>query len=167
MTRRHQCRLWARGPPCRQSGREAYRETTVIMMIRMQTTMTATDTIKIPHGDKLSPEGEWGYAHVDAEDLWDTINLLRYYLHTIEPHGGDSDGDEDGHPTPKYRLMAATMRIAARLATDAADHLDDDDGAQCRERLAEIADDEARYAKNAAVRAAAEQAEQNAAMLHA
>ena len=64
--------------------------------------MTDTDTIKIPHGDKLSPEGEWGYAHVDAEDLWDTINLLRYYLHTIEPHGGDSDGDSDGHPTPKY-----------------------------------------------------------------
>ncbi len=86
--------------------------------------MTATDTIQIPHGDKLSPEGEWGYAHVDAEDLWDTINLLRYYLHTIEPHGGDSDD----HPTPKYRLMSATMRIASRLATDAADHLDDHDG---------------------------------------
>jgi len=127
------------------------------------TTMTDTCEIKMPHGDKLSPEGEWGYAHVDAEDLWDTINLLRYYLHTIEPHGGESDD----HPTPKYRLMSATMRIAARLATDAADHLDDDDGAQCRERLGEIADDEARYAKNAAARAAREQAEQNAAPLHA
>jgi len=125
--------------------------------------MTATDTIKIPHGDKLSRAGEWGYAHVDAEDLWDTINLLRYYLHTIEPHGGESDD----HPTPKYRLMAATMRIAARLATDAADHLDDADGAQCRERLAEIADDEARYAKNAAARAAREQADQNPPPLHA
>jgi len=121
----------------------------------MQTTMTDTNAIQIPHGDKLSPEGEWGYAHVDAEDLWDTINLLRYYVHTIEPHGGDVDD----HPTPKYRLMSATMRIAARLATDAADHLDDHDGAQCRERLAEIADDEARYAKNAAARAAREQAE--------
>jgi len=131
------------------------------------TTMTDTCEIKMPHGDKLSPEGEWGYAHVDAEDLWDTINLLRYYLHTIEPHGGDSDGDSDGHPTPKYRLMSATMRIAARLATDAADHLDDDDGAQCRARLAEIADDEARYAKNAAVRAAAEQADQNQPPMHA
>jgi len=139
-----------------------------MMMIRMQTTMTATNAIQIPHGDKLSPEGEWGYAHVDAEDLWDTINLLRYYLHTIEPHGGDSDGDSDGHPTPKYRLMAATMRIAARLATDAADHLGDDDGAQCRVRLAEIADDKARYAKNAADRAAAkEQADQNPPPLHA
>ncbi len=125
--------------------------------------MTDTCEIKMPHGDKLSPEGEWGYAHVDAEDLWDTINLLRFYLHTIEPHGGDSDD----HPTPKYRLMSATMRIAARLATDAADHLDDHDGAQCRERLAEIADDEARYAKNAAVRAAREQAEQNQSPMHA
>jgi len=127
------------------------------------TTMTDTCEIKMPHGDKLSPEGEWGYAHVDAEDLWDTINLLRFYLHTIEPHGGDSDD----HPTPKYRLMSATMRIAARLATDAADHLDDHDGAQCRERLTEIADDEARYAKNATVRAAREQADQNPPPLHA
>jgi len=133
------------------------------MMIRMQTIMTATDTIEIPHGDKRSRAGEWGYAHVDAEDLWDTINLLRYYLHTIEPHGGESDD----HPTPKYRLMSATMRIAARLATDAADHLDDDDGAQCRARVAEIADDEARYAKNEAVRAAREHAGQNPSTLHA
>jgi len=125
------------------------------------TTMTDTCEIKIPHGDKLSRAGEWGYAHVDAEDLWDTINLLRYYVHTIEPHGGDSDGESDDHPTPKYRLMSATMRIAARLATDAADHLDDADGAQCRARLAEIADDEARYAKNKTAReqTAREQAE--------
>jgi len=69
---------------------------------------------------------------------------------------------------PQYRLMSATMRIAARLATDVADHLDDNDGAQCRERLAEIADDKARYAKNAADRAAAkEQADQNPPPLHA
>jgi len=76
-------------------------------------------------------------------------------VHTIEPHGGDGDGG----PTPKYRLMAATMRIAARLADDAADHLDDHDGAQCRERLAEIADDEARYAKNKTAREQAEAGE--------
>ncbi len=129
--------------------------------------MTDTDTIKIPHGDKLSHAGEWGYAHVDAEDLWDTINLLRYYLHTIEPHGGDSDGDSDGHPTPKYRLMAATMRIAARLATDAADHLDDDDGAQCRARLAEIAANDAFIKKNHAAIAARKQAERDQAVKQA
>ncbi len=118
------------------------------------TTMTDTDTIEIPHGDKLSHAGEWGYAHVDAEDLWDTINLLRYYLHTIEPHGGDSDD----HPTPKYRLMSATMRIAARLATDAADHLDDDDGAQCRAYLEHMEREKAFQQERRAALAAKKQA---------
>jgi len=28
------------------------------MIMRMQTTMTDTNAIQIPHGDKLSPEGE-------------------------------------------------------------------------------------------------------------
>jgi len=78
-------------------------------------------------------------------------------VHTIEPHGGDGDGG----PTPKYRLMAATMRIAARLADDAADHLDDADGAQCHARLAEIAANDAFIEKNHAAIAAREQAERD------
>jgi hypothetical protein len=90
--------------------------------------------VHFPDGDKLDTPGEWGYTHVDSDDLWQAIELLRAYAAKIDPVK-----DSPKPAGPRFRLLAATLRITARLADAAAASVDQvDDGAQCHARLAEI-----------------------------
>ena len=90
--------------------------------------------VHFPDGDKLDTPGEWGYTHVDSDDLWQAIELLRAYAAKIVPIK-----DSPKPAGARFRLLAATMRITARLADAAAASVDQvDDGAQCHARLAEI-----------------------------
>jgi len=90
--------------------------------------------VHFPDGEQLDTPGEWGYTHVDSDDLWQAIELLRAYAAKIVPVK-----DSPKPAGPRFRLLAATMRITARLADAAAAGVDQvDDGAQCRARLAEI-----------------------------
>ena len=90
--------------------------------------------VHFPDGDKLDTPGEWGYTHVDSDDLWQAIELLRAYAAKIVPIK-----DSPKPAGPRFRLLAATLRITARLADAAAASVDQvDDGAQCRALLAEI-----------------------------
>ena len=90
--------------------------------------------VHFPDGDKLDTPGEWGYTHVDSDDLWQAIELLRAYAAKIDPVK-----DSPKPAGSRFRLLAATLRITARLADAAAASVDQvDDGAQCRALLAEI-----------------------------
>ncbi len=90
--------------------------------------------VHFPDGDKLDTPGEWGYTHVDSDDLWQAIELLRAYAAKIDPVK-----DSPKPAGPRFRLLAATLRITARLADAAAASVDQvDDAAQCHARLAEI-----------------------------
>jgi len=90
--------------------------------------------VHVPDGDKRDTPGEWGYTHVDSDDLWQAIDLLRAYAAKIVPIK-----DSPKPAGPRFRLLAATLRITARLADAAAASVDQvDDGAQCRALLAEI-----------------------------
>ncbi len=90
--------------------------------------------VHFPDGDKLDTPGEWGYTHVDSDDLWQAIELLRAYAAKIDPIK-----DSPKPAGPRFRLLAATMRIIGRLADAAAASVDQvDDAAQCHARLAEI-----------------------------
>ncbi len=90
--------------------------------------------VHFPDGDKLDTPGAWGYTHVDSDDLWQAIELLRAYAAKIDPIK-----DSPKPAGPRFRLLAATMRIIGRLADAAAASVDQvDDGAQCHARLAEI-----------------------------
>ena len=90
--------------------------------------------VHFPDGDKLDTPGDWGYTHVDSDDLWQAIELLRAYAAKIDPVK-----DSPKPAGPRFRLLAATLRITARLADAAAASVDQvDDGAQCHARLAEI-----------------------------
>ncbi len=90
--------------------------------------------VHFPDGDKLDTPGEWGYTHVDSDDLWQAIELLRAYAAKIDPIK-----DSPKPAGPRFRLLAATLRIIGRLADAAAASVDQvDDAAQCHARLAEI-----------------------------
>jgi len=90
--------------------------------------------VHFPDGHKLDTPGDWGYTHVDSDDLWQAIDLLRAYAAKIDPIK-----DSPQPAGPRFRLLAATMRIIERLADAAAASVDQmDDAAQCRARLAEI-----------------------------
>ncbi len=90
--------------------------------------------VHFPDGDKLDTPGAWGYTHVDSDDLWQAIELLRAYAAKIDPIK-----DSPKPAGPRFRLLAATMRIIGRLADAAAASVDQvDDAAQCHARLAEI-----------------------------
>jgi len=90
--------------------------------------------VHFPDGEQLDTPGDWGYTHVDSDDLWQAIELLRAYAAKIDPIK-----DSPKPAGPRFRLLAATLRITARLSDAAAAGVDQvDDGAQCRALLAEI-----------------------------
>ncbi len=108
----------------------------------------------------VGSDDDWGYTHVLSETVWTLSDFLVQLAAEVSPHADGSAG---------FRRQQMLLGYAAELkAAAAAAQLDADDGAQCVARLAEIAADEARSAKNQAARmAAAEQASQNPPQLHA
>jgi len=121
--------------------------------------MTETITPRLaPAPPRLFDRGEWGTVHIDAETCWTLADFLVQMAGEIHPHEHGAEG---------FKRQEALLGYATELKAAAAAHLDADDGAQCRARLAEIAADEERSAKNHAARMAAEQAGQNPPQMHA
>ncbi len=110
-----------------------------------------------PAPPRLFDEGEWGSVHIDAETVWTLSDFLLQLAHEINPHTDGAEG---------FCRQETLLAYATELKGAAAAHLDADDGAQCRARLAEIAADEERSAQHAA-RVAAEQADQIPPHMHA
>ena len=116
--------------------------------------------VRFPDGHKPWASGAWGYAHVEADDLWEAIEVLRAYAAKI-------DVITDGHKPagPRFRRLAATLRITARLADAAAASVDNtDERALCRAYLADLDRASAERAKRDAEQAKrdAEQAKRDA-----
>ncbi len=106
----------------------------------------------------VGSDDDWGYTHVLSETVWTLADFLVQLAAEVRPHGDGAEG---------FRRQEALLGYAAELKGAAAAHLDADDGAQCVARLAEIAADKERSAKNHAARMAAEQADQSPPQLHA
>jgi len=121
------------------------------------TTETITPRLA-PAPPRLFDEEEWGVVHINAETVWTLSDLLVQLAGEIHPHEHGAEG---------FKRQEALLGYATELKAAAAAHLDAKDGAQCRARLAEIAADEVRSAKNQAARAAAEQAGRHTPPMHA
>ncbi len=116
----------------------------------------------------VGSDEDLGYTHILTETVWRLSDLLLILAGNIEPCGG---GEDDAHPDASggdgFHRQVELIAYAAELKEAAAAQLDDDDGAQCRARLAEIADDDAFIKKNHAAIAARKQAERDQAVKQA
>jgi len=121
------------------------------------TTETITPRLA-PAPSRLFDEGEWGTVHLDAETCWTLSDFLVQLAGEINPHEHGAEG---------FKRQEALLGYTKELKGAAAAHLDAEDGAQCRTRLAEIAADAARSAKIQAARVAAEQAGPHTPPMHA
>jgi len=113
----------------------------------------------------VGSDEDLGYTHILTETVWRLSDLLLILAGNIEPCGG---GEDDAHPDASggdgFHRQVELIAYAAELKAAAAAQLDDEDGAQCRERLAEIAANDAFIEKNHAAIAAREQAERDQAV---
>ncbi len=121
----------------------------------------------------VGSDDDLGYTHILTETVWRLSDLLLILAGNIEPCGG---GEDDAHPDASggdgFHRQVELIAYAAELKEAAAAQLDDEDGAQCHARLAEIAANDAFIEKNHAAIAAREQAEreqagQNQSPMHA
>jgi len=96
-------------------------------------TPATTIEVRIPDGRDTSIGGN--PIHVDADVLYDAIDLLQILVLLLDPLKGDDDTDLGA----AYRLRLATRRITTRLEEAVLADWDTDDGEPCRAVIAELA----------------------------
>jgi len=97
------------------------------------TRMPDTIKVRIPNGRDTSIGDN--PIHVDADVLYDAIDLLQILVLLLDPLKGDDDTDLGA----AYRLRLATRRITTRLEEAVLADWDTDDGEPCRAVIAELA----------------------------
>ncbi len=96
------------------------------------TRMPDTIKVRIPNGRDTSIGDN--PIHVDADVLYDAIDILQLLVLTLAPLKGDDDTDLGA----SYRLRLATRRITTRLEEAVLVDWDTDDGEPCRAYIAEL-----------------------------
>jgi hypothetical protein len=104
------------------------------------TRMPDSIKVRIPNGRDTSIGDN--PIHVDADVLYDAIDLLQVLVLTLDPLKGDDDTDLGA----SYRLRIATRRITTRLEAAVLADWDTDDGEPCRAYIAELAGSTRRHA---------------------
>ncbi len=102
--------------------------------------LATTIEVRVPDGRDTSIGGN--PIHVDADVLYDAIDLLQVLVLTLDPLKGDDDTDLGA----SYRLRIATRRITTRLEAAVLADWDTDDGEPCRAYIAELAGSTRRHA---------------------
>ncbi len=97
------------------------------------TRMPDSIKVRIPNGRDTSIGDN--PMHVDADVLYDAIDLLQVLVLTLDPLKGDDDTDLGA----VYRLRLTTRQITSRLEEALLADWPSDYGAPCRAYLAELA----------------------------
>jgi hypothetical protein len=109
----------------------------------------------------VGSDDDMGYTHVLTETVMRLGDLLLILAAKVDAFGGGEDEDPDASGGDGLHRQAELIAYATELKAAAAYYWDSEDGTQCRERLAEIAANDAFIEKNHAAIAAREQAGQD------
>jgi hypothetical protein len=97
------------------------------------TRMPDSIKVRIPNGRDTKTTGD--PIHIEADVLYDAIDLLQVLVLTLDPLKGDDDTDLG----VAYRLRLATRQITSRLEEALLADWPTDYGEPCRAYLAELA----------------------------